>query len=210
MGWVRFGWFGKRGFTFCGFRMVVTRDFELQYIETKEVPKIRGIDMDCGITIACFVKIHGISDVKEMEYCKGRVFFWDKRNKIKGNMRKRSYLRINCRKVMAYVGSFMPTDTIWPIEVAGDLDKSHGGAKIQSHEGWFMILVEFVDKRNKIKGNMRKRSYLRIKCRKVMAYVGNFMPTDTIWSIEVAGDLDKSDGRAKIQSHEGRMVYDIG
>lgn len=76
MGWVRFGWFGKRGFTFCGFRMVVTRDFELQYIETKEVPKIRGIDMDCGITTACFVKIHGISDVKEMEYCKGRVFFW--------------------------------------------------------------------------------------------------------------------------------------
>lgn len=75
--------------------MVVTRDFELQYIETKEVPKIRGIDMDCGITTACFVKIHGISDVKEMEYCKGRVFFWDKRNKIKGNMRKRSYLRIN-------------------------------------------------------------------------------------------------------------------
>ncbi|KAG2275463.1 hypothetical protein Bca4012_044482 [Brassica carinata] len=87
--------------------MVVTRDFELQYIETKEVPKIRGIDMDCGITTACFVKIHGISDVKEME-------------------------------------SFMPTDTIWPIEVAGDLDKSDGGAKIQSHEGWFMILVEFV------------------------------------------------------------------
>ncbi|KAF2573507.1 hypothetical protein F2Q70_00004632 [Brassica cretica] len=205
MGWVRFGWFGKRGFTFCGFRMVVTRDFELQYIETKEVPKIRGIDMGCGITTACFVKIHGISDVKEMEYCKGRVFFWDKRNKIKGNMRKRSYLRINI-KAISVLGfyfdnnvqkgngicwSFMPTDTIWPIEVAGDLDKSDGGAKIQSHEGWFMILVEFV-------------------CRKVMAYVGNFMPTDTIWSIEVAGDLDKSDGRAKIQSHEGRMVYDIG
>ncbi|KAF2608056.1 hypothetical protein F2Q68_00044801 [Brassica cretica] len=72
MGWVRFGWYGKRGFTFCGFRMVVTRDFELQYIETKEVMKIRGIDMDFGITTACFVKIHGISDVKEMEYCKGR------------------------------------------------------------------------------------------------------------------------------------------
>ncbi|CAN6811327.1 unnamed protein product [Brassica oleracea] len=40
--------------------------------------------------------------------------------------------------------SFMPTDTIWSIEVAGDLEKSDGGAKIQSHERWFMILVEFV------------------------------------------------------------------
>ena len=38
----------------------------------------------------------------------------------------------------------MPTDTTWSIEVAGDLEKSDGGAKIQSDEGWFMILVEFV------------------------------------------------------------------
>ncbi|KAJ0266891.1 hypothetical protein HA466_0008060 [Hirschfeldia incana] len=32
--------------------MVVTRDLELQYRETKEVRKIRMIDMDGGITIA--------------------------------------------------------------------------------------------------------------------------------------------------------------
>ncbi|KAJ0266892.1 hypothetical protein HA466_0008060 [Hirschfeldia incana] len=54
--------------------MVVTRDLELQYRETKEVRKIRMIDMDGGITIAGFVEIHGISYVKEMEYCKGKVF----------------------------------------------------------------------------------------------------------------------------------------
>ncbi|KAG5410981.1 hypothetical protein IGI04_007300 [Brassica rapa subsp. trilocularis] len=50
--------------------------------------------MDCGITTAAFVKIHEISDVKEMEYCKGS----NKRNKIKGNMRKRSYLQIKVYK----------------------------------------------------------------------------------------------------------------
>lgn len=38
----------------------------------------------------------------------------------------------------------MPTDTIWSIEVAGDLDKSDGRDKIQSHEVWLMILVEFL------------------------------------------------------------------
>lgn len=38
----------------------------------------------------------------------------------------------------------MPTDTIWSIEVAGDLDKSDGRDKIQSHVVWLMILVEFL------------------------------------------------------------------
>ncbi|WZZ14283.1 hypothetical protein YC2023_107372 [Brassica napus] len=76
--------------------------------------------MDCGITTAAFVKIHGISDVKEMEYCKGSVFSRTRETKSK---------EILGRGVTFELRSFMPTDTTWSIEVAGDLEKSDGGAK---------------------------------------------------------------------------------
>ncbi|KAG5377438.1 hypothetical protein IGI04_013972 [Brassica rapa subsp. trilocularis] len=86
--------------------------------------------MDCGITTAAFVKIHGISDVKEMEYCKGSVFSGTRETKSKEILGRGVTFELRYSRVdPGYTVSFMPTDTTWSIEVAGDLEKSDGGAK---------------------------------------------------------------------------------
>ncbi|KAG5385500.1 hypothetical protein IGI04_036970 [Brassica rapa subsp. trilocularis] len=103
--------------------------------------------MDCGITTAAFVKIHGISDVKEMEYL-GKESLKGEENLLEamafGITSKQRTRETKSKEILGrgvtfelrysrvdpgYTVSFMPTDTTWSIEVAGDLEKSDGGAK---------------------------------------------------------------------------------